>query len=151
MFKFHGSVLTRALAAQLGVAAILIGAGPATAQKQIHPNPPLYMKEFDSFKGKTLAQKVQELADREQIRDLIAIYAHRVAHGESIADLFTEDGVWTIRRLPDESVEVVSGMKELTEHFKKTAPEAEHPMPMIHNFLIKVNGNNGQGLNSNEL
>lgn len=151
MFMSHGAALAAALATQAGIAAMLMSASPAAAQKQLHPNPPLYMQELNSFKGKTLEQKVQELADREEIRDLIATYAHRVAHGESIADLFTDDGVWTIRRLPDEAVEVVSGMKELVEHFKASAPEAEHPMPMIHNFLIKIDGDKGTGLNSNEL
>jgi hypothetical protein len=146
MLMSRGAVFTAAIVTAMGFAATLFGASPAAAQKQIHPNPPLYMQDFGSFKG-----KAQELADREEIRDLIAIYAHRVANGESIADLFTDDGVWTIRRLPDQAVEVVSGMKELTEHFKKSAPEAEHPMPMIHNFLIKLDGDKGQGLNSNEL
>jgi len=151
MFIPHGAALAAALTTQISVAAVLIAAAPAAAQKQLHPNPPLYMQELDSFKGKTLEQKVQELADREEIRDLIATYAHRVANGKAIADLFTDDGVWTIRRLPDESVEVISGMKELMEHFSGSPPEAEHPMPMIHNFLIKLDGDTGMGLNSNEL
>jgi hypothetical protein len=151
MFKSHGSVLTAALATQLGIAAMFVIANPAAAQKQLHPNPPLYMQELNSFKGKTLEQKVQELADREEIRDLIATYAHRVAHGESIANLFTDDGVWTIRRLPDESVEVVNGMKELKAHFGVRPPGGQNPLPMIHNFLIKIDGDNATGINSNEL
>lgn len=151
MLISHGSPLMAAIIAHGCIAAMLLGGAPAAAQQQLHPNPPLYMQNLDSFSGKTLEQKVQELADREEIRDLIATYAHRVAHGESIADLFTDDGVWTIRRLPDDKVEVVSGMKQLMEHFAKRPPEDEHPMPMIHNFLIKLDGDNGQGLNSNEL
>jgi ketosteroid isomerase-like protein len=151
MFMSRGAAFAAALVTQMGIAAMLVGAGPAVAQKQIHPNPPLYMQELNSFKGKTLEQKVQELADREEIRDLIATYAHRVAHGESIADLFTEDGVWTIRKLPDESVEVVNGMKELKAHFGPRPAGGQNPLPMIHNFLIKIEGDTALGINSNEL
>lgn len=146
----HGAAFSM-LVAQLTFASLIVGASAASAQKQLHPNPPLYMQDLRPFAGKTLDQKVQELTDREEIRELISIYAHRVAHGASIADLFTDDGVWTIRRLPDESVEVVSGMKELKEHFGARPPEDEHPMPMIHNYIIKIDGDHATGINSNEL
>ncbi len=146
MFKVPGAALSASF-----VAAMLLGVCSAGAQQQLHPNPPLYMQDLESFKGKTLDQKVQELADREEIRDLIATYAHRVAHGESIADLFTDDGVWTIRKLPDEAVEVVNGMKELKAHFGPRPAGGQNPLPMIHNFLIKIDGDNALGLNSNEL
>lgn len=45
--------------------------------------------------AKSLEQKVQELADREEIKELTAKYCWHVQHseGESIARLFTEDGV----------------------------------------------------------
>ena len=150
MMMSHGAAFTTLIVTQLSLA-MLFGSAPAAAQKQLHQNPPLYMQDIKPFEGKTLEQKIQILIDREEIRDLIATYAHRVAHGDSIADLFTDDGVWTIRRLPDESVEVVSGMKELKEHFAATPQAPEHPMPMIHNFLIKIDGDNATGLNSNEL
>jgi hypothetical protein len=112
---------------------------------------PLYKQDLDSFSNKTLEQKVQELVDREEIRELISIYAHRVAHGASLADLFTEDGVWTIRRAPDGPIEEVSGMKALKEHFQERPPEAEHPMPMIHNYILSIHGDDAAGINSNEL
>jgi hypothetical protein len=147
----HGAAVSAMLLTQLTLAVTIAGASPVAAQKQLHPDPPLYLQDLRPFAGKTLEQKVQELADREEIRELISIYAQRVAHGESIADLFTDDGVWTIRRLPDETVEVVNGMKELKEHFGKSSPEAEHPMPMIHNYIIKIDGDKATGINSNEL
>jgi hypothetical protein len=111
---------------------------------------PLYKRDLAPFANKTLEQKVQELTDREEIRELIAIYAHRVAHGVSIADLFTEDGVWTMRT-PATPYQEVSGMKALKEFFKDSPPGAERPMPMLHNFIISINGDEAEGINSNEL
>ena len=45
--------------------------------------------------AKSLEQKVQELADREEIKELTASYCWHVQHseGEAIARLFTDDGV----------------------------------------------------------
>lgn len=103
------------------------------------------------FHGKTTAAKVQELADREEIRELIAIYAHRVAHGYSIADLFTEDGVWTIRKLPSGEVHTVAGVAELTARFGDRRDNADRPLPMLHNFVIAIDGNEAGGICSNEL
>jgi hypothetical protein len=121
------------------------------AKRVMAKNTPLY-REPISFRDKTLEQKVQELADREEIRELISAYAHRVAHGQSISDLFTEDGAWTIRRSPDGPITEVSGMAELKarfDHPEKTSPE--NPMPMIHNYLIAIEGDEASGMNSNEL
>lgn len=115
------------------------------------PAEPLYKQDLDSFSNKTLEEKVQELVDREEIRELISTYAHRVAHGASIADLFTQDGVWTIRRTPDGPIVEVSGMEALKEHFHERPPEAEHPMPMIHNHILSIDGDLARGINSNEL
>jgi hypothetical protein len=46
-------------------------------------------------KKKTLEERVQEIADREEIEELTAKYAHWVALGEGakVARLFTGDGV----------------------------------------------------------
>jgi hypothetical protein len=115
------------------------------------PAEPLYKQDLDPFRNKTLEQKVQELVDREEIRELISTYAHRVAHGVSLVDLFTEDGVWTIRRAPDGPIEEVSGLETLKEHFQDRPREAEHPLPMIHNYIISIHGDEAAGINSNEL
>src|SRR5262245_42182970 len=61
----------------------------------------LFEVPFDAFRDKSVEQKVQELADREEIRELISRYAQRVANGVSVADLFTDDGAF-ITRLPGE-------------------------------------------------
>ena len=49
----------------------------------------------------TLEQQVRELADREEIKELTAHYAHGVARGEraKVAGLFTDDGVF-LNRFP---------------------------------------------------
>jgi chromosome segregation and condensation protein ScpB len=53
---------------------------------------PLYRRRLDSFRGRSTEEKLQELIDREEIRDVISTYAHRMAHGDAVADLFTDDG-----------------------------------------------------------
>lgn len=52
----------------------------------------LFMIRPPAFAGKALDEKIQELADREELRGLIFTYAHRVVHGQANADLFTDDG-----------------------------------------------------------
>ncbi|MBV8359341.1 MAG: hypothetical protein JO189_15610 [Deltaproteobacteria bacterium] len=46
---------------------------------------------------KTLEQQVQEIADREEIKELTAKYAHWVVQGVSakVAKLFTDNGAFT--------------------------------------------------------
>jgi ketosteroid isomerase-like protein len=103
------------------------------------------------FRGKTAAAVLQELADKEEIRELIAIYAHRVTHGHAIADLFTDDGVWTIRQLPADEVHTVEGKEELTARFGDRRDNADRPLPMLHNFVIVIDGDEATGICSNEL
>jgi hypothetical protein len=45
---------------------------------------------------KTLEEQVREIADREEIKELTAKYAHWVALGEGakVAQLFTDDGAF---------------------------------------------------------
>jgi hypothetical protein len=45
---------------------------------------------------KTLEERVREIADREEVKELTAKYAHWVALGEgaNVAQLFTEDGIF---------------------------------------------------------
>jgi hypothetical protein len=110
---------------------------------------PLYGKEFSAFRNKTLEQKVQELADREEIRELIARYAHRVARGESNAELFTDDGVF-ITRIPGRPVQSL-GREKIAKLYKEASARPDHPLPMIHNYLISISDNEATGLCSNEL
>ena len=110
---------------------------------------PLYSREFVAFRNKTLEQKVQELADREEIRELIARYAHRVAHGESNADLFTDDGLF-ITRIPGRPVQTL-GSEAIITLYQEARSRPDHPLPMIHNYLISISDDEATGLCSNEL
>jgi hypothetical protein len=111
----------------------------------------LYIGRLDSFRNRTLEQKIQELVDREQIRDLIATYAHRVAHGLANADLFTDDGMYINRRAPGGPGTVVRGRLELDAHFVARPGGAGTAMPMIHNTLIAINEDQASAICSIEL
>ena len=82
-----------------------------------HKAPPILMEGTASFRDSSWQAMVQELADREQIRDLAATYAHRVAHGLANADLFTDDGAYIHRRSPDEPAHEVRGRASLDAHY----------------------------------
>ena len=112
---------------------------------------PLYLSEGKAFHGKSAEQKLQELIDREELRELIAAYAQRVAHGVAIADLFTDDGVF-VHSNRGVLASKVTGRAELDHWFgEDRAPDAEHPLPMIHNYLFEIDGDEARGVNANEL
>lgn len=123
--------------------------GPANAQDT--GMQPLYAGRIDEFQGKSLEQKVQLLTDREEIRDLIATYAHRAAHRRSMADLFTDDGAFINR--PDKATPPmeVRGRAELDRFFGGLGGQPQQPLPMIHNFLISVQGDEARALSSIEV
>jgi len=60
----------------------------------------LYTKDFDDFDNKTTEQKLEEIADREEIRELVARYALGIARGAPVYELFTEDAFRPARRSP---------------------------------------------------
>jgi len=109
------------------------------------------LKEFDAFTGKSLEQKVKELADREEIRELISRYAHRVAHREGLSALFTDDGAY-INHNPNDPREI-RGREKLAAFFDNLPPERRtaDPLPMIHNVAIEISGDEAIGICSNEL
>ena len=138
----------RCLAAAMLLAA---AAMPMAARAETKMDTPIYMKDFDAFRNKTLEQKVQELADREEIRDLIARYAHRVAHGKPFADLFTEDGSFVTHR-PGRAGTEIKGRQNLEKYFGVSAAAVEaKALPMIHNYVIEISGDEARGICSNEL
>ena len=112
---------------------------------------PLYAGRIDDFRGKSLEQKIQILTDREEIRDLIAIYAHRAAHRQSMADLFANDGAFI--SLPDAKAPPmeVRGRAALDKFFNGLGSQPQQPLPMIHNFLISVQGDEARALSSIEV
>jgi hypothetical protein len=112
---------------------------------------PLFIGRVDAFAGKTLEQRIQELADREEIRELIATYAHRMAHGPAASDLFTDDGVYINRGMNDTPPSETRGRAALDRHYGDRTGWAERPMPMIHNQILEVNGDEAHGICSVEI
>lgn len=113
--------------------------------------PALHTLPNQSFAGMTLERKVQELADREEIRQLIALYAQRVNHGHGIADLFTEDAVWTMRAPNLETMREVRGGEALRAAFASFPAGVAAAAPMIHNLVIEVTGDTARAVDMNDL
>jgi hypothetical protein len=112
----------------------------------------VYNTEFDAFKNKTLEQKVQELADREEIRELIARYAQRVAQRQPFFDLFTEDGVYR-NHYENNPVSELRGRKAIGDFMDKRPADAAlgGAIPQIHNIVLEISGDEARGICSNEL
>lgn len=112
---------------------------------------PIFARRTESFGATSREATLRELADREQIRDLTAIYAHRVAHGLANADLFTDDGAYIHRRSPEEEPHEVRGRAALDAHYVARPGSAGAATPMIHNHLIEVDGDEARAVCSIEL
>jgi ketosteroid isomerase-like protein len=99
---------------------------------------------------KTLEQQAQELADREEIKELTAQYAHGVARGEGlkVAALFTDDGVF-LNRFPDKPLTEVRGREALNKFYG--AIKRNFALPCIHNHLITLAGDEATGTCSIEV
>ena len=146
-------ILTERRAMLLGLMVLpAAGHGAALAANEggAQMQPELYEGQQTGFEGKTSEQQLKELIDREQIRELTARYAHRVAHGVSIADLFTDDGAF-ILRYPGRPVRETRGRAALDKLFTASAANPARPLPMIHNHLVRINGDQAIGICSNEL
>jgi hypothetical protein len=101
--------------------------------------------------GQTAAGRAADWADRGAIHDLVALYAHRVTHGLSVADLFVDDGAYIHRRRPGGEAQVHRGRAELDAHYVERKDSAGAATPMIHNVLSRVDGNQAIALVSIEL
>jgi hypothetical protein len=144
-----GLLALSAAAGAAGTASAADVAPPGTVRP---PDQGLYKGRIDGFKNKTLAQKIQELIDREEYRELTAIYALRVAHGVSTADLFTDDGIFTVDEGSGKPLRSSGGSRAaLDKNMNQTATMPHKPLPEIHNYLIKVNGDHAQAICANEL
>jgi ketosteroid isomerase-like protein len=95
-------------------------------------------------------QLLQELMDKEEIRELTARYAQRRAFGVSMADLYTDDGRFCIRR-PGQSPREVKGRAALDSMYGKLAQLHDQALGMLHNHLIQVEGDRAFALTSIEL
>ena len=104
---------------------------------------PLHAQPFDAFDGKTAEQKLRETADREEIRELVSRYALGIARGHQVGAFFTDDGVF-IQRLPGEPPQQFSGRAEYEPMYQMVA-DSMRPIPMIHNHLIDIDGDEARG------
>jgi hypothetical protein len=140
-----------ALSAAAGTAGTATAADVAPPGTVRPPEVDLFNGRIDGFRNKTLAQKIQELIDREEYRELTATYALRVAHGVSTADLFTDDGIFTVET-PGRPLTLAGGTRAALDRNMGNSAKMEHkPLPQIHNYLIKVDGDNARAICSNEL
>ena len=100
---------------------------------------------------KTLEQQVQELTDREEIKELTARYAHGVARGEgkAVAALFTDDGVFINSFNQNDPPTVVRGRQELDKFYG--AIKRNTALPCIHNHLITLESDRATGTCSLEV
>ena len=110
----------------------------------------LYEGRINGFAGKSAEARQQELLDREELRELIATYAHRAAQGVSMADLFTDDGAM-LMRLPGQPPTEARGRAAIDQRFRNRTDALLRPLPMIHNNLVRIDGDQAEGICSIEL
>lgn len=111
----------------------------------------LFTRRRPAQGGKPAERAILELADKEDIRELTAIYAQRVAHGLSNADLFTDDGAYIHQRSADEPAHAVRGRAALDAHYILRPEAVGAATPMIHNHVIDVEGDEARAICSIEL
>jgi hypothetical protein len=104
---------------------------------------------FEGLQG-TLEQRVQELADREEIRELVARYAQRVSRRQSPADMFTGDGTFIVH-MAGHPTQTARGPAELAKVFAAAVDRPSVSMPAIHNHVIWVRGDEAVGTSWIEL
>lgn len=110
---------------------------------------PLHEQQFVAFDDKSADQRIREIADREEIRELVARYALGIARGWQVGHLFTDDGIF-IQRLPGVPPEQFQGKDALIPMYQNVA-DTSRPLPMIHNHIIVIDGDKGEGQCSIEL
>jgi 8-oxo-dGTP pyrophosphatase MutT (NUDIX family) len=98
----------------------------------------------EAHMAKSIEQRVQELADREEIRELTARYCWHVTHGEGeqVAMLFTRDGLLDVR---DGQFKPVRGRDDLLKFYRASVREPELAVPFIHNHIIELDGDEARG------
>lgn len=97
-----------------------------------------------SAMAKSIEQRVQELEDREEIKELTARYCWHVARGEgeAVANLFTDDGVLDVT---DSGRSPVRGREALLKFYRRSVTEPEVAIPFIQNHIIEVSGDEAHG------
>ena len=94
--------------------------------------------------AKSLEQRIQELEDRDAIKELTAKYCWNLSHGEgeAVARLFTDDGVLDVTGAANGPVR---GMEALLKFYRSSVREPEQAIPFIQNHIIHVDGDNAHG------
>ena len=87
---------------------------------------------------KSTDQLLQEMLDREAIRDLPILYCHHVWKSDvkGMVDLFTEDGSICIN---DGTIPDTQGREDLLTMYEKALNDLA-PRPFIHNHVVKLEG-----------
>ena len=94
--------------------------------------------------AKSLEQRIQELEDRDQIKELTARYCWHVARGEgeAVAALFTDDGALEVN---DGSFRPVRGGEALLKFYRSAVNQPKLAIPFIQNHIIEVHGDEARG------
>ena len=87
----------------------------------------------------SLEQRLTELADKDEIRELTARYCFAVADGDAaaIVAMFTDDGCFKMR---DREWRGTAGLQEMYD-----GAAISPPRPFIQNHVISVNGDEATG------
>lgn len=100
---------------------------------------------FEGFQGTTVEQRVQEIADREEIRELTCRYAMRISRGQPVADMFTDDGAFIIH-VPGREVQEARGRAAIDALYAGVVDPTKRTQPTVHNHVIVVEGDEATGL-----
>lgn len=94
----------------------------------------------------TLEERIQIIEDRDAIRELTARYCQLAYAGnaDAVADLFTSEGVMEM----GETFE--RGRERLRKLYRDSFTEVQ-PIPMIHNHVVDLDGDQAKGYCSVEL
>lgn len=94
-----------------------------------------------AMREKPLEEALQELADREAIRELVHSYAHFVWQDdiEGMIELFAEDGVMDPEVRPP-----IRGRAALLESFRVMLSSGEF-QPFVHNQVVDLDGDRARG------
>ena len=123
---------------------------PATSSVPTMSSSPIYLLEFAAFQHKTPDQKIQEIMDREEIRELLGRYAHQTARGMDVSTLYTDDGAFIVH-IPGRPAQEIRGREALSKVYGTMAKMESPPKPQIHNSLLVISGDEATGICSNEV
>lgn len=105
--------------------------------------------ESDPVTG--IAEQPEALAAKQAIAELLFRYCQVVRYDcpEEAASLYTDDGVFEVRRgscdKAGHSVDTRLEGRENLRAYMRTLKGKPHPVPLIHNLMIEVDGDLAQG------